>query len=104
MSYTRNYAYLCTHKQNNTRMERKRIELRKLLEAVEKEILKKPNKKVLDRLSLFAGYQDWEGFQKALHGQSGGFSNYDAEDGKYKSPRTDSKVPQTEGDSSHTDD
>ena len=87
-----------------SRMEKKRIELRKLLEAVEKEILKKPNKKVLDRLSLFAGYQDWDGFQKALHGQSGGFSNYDAEGENNKSSRTDRKVPQAKGTPSHTED
>ncbi len=86
------------------RMEKKRIELRKLLEAVEKEILKKPNRKVLDRLSLFAGYQDWDGFQKALHGQSGGFSNYDAEGENNKSSRTNRIVPQVKGDSSHTED
>ena len=51
-------------------MEKKRKALRKLLEAVEKEILKKPDKKALDRLSLFVGFQDWESFQEALHGDS----------------------------------
>ena len=49
-------------------MEKKRLALRKLLEAVEKEILKKPNRKTLDRLSLLAGFQDWDSFQDALHG------------------------------------
>ena len=49
-------------------MEKKRHALRKLLEAVEKEILKKPNRKTLDRLSLLAGFQDWDSFQDALHG------------------------------------
>ena len=49
-------------------MEKKRVALRKLLEAVEKEILRKPDKKVLDRLSLLAGFQDWKSFQDALHG------------------------------------
>ena len=49
-------------------MEKKRLALRKLLEAVEKEILKKPNRKTLDRLSLLAGFQDWDSFQEALHG------------------------------------
>ena len=49
-------------------MEKKRHALRKLLEAVEKEILKKPNRKTLDRLSLLAGFQDWDSFQEALHG------------------------------------
>ncbi len=51
-------------------MEKKRIALRKLLEAVEKEILKRPNRKTLDRLSLLAGFQDWESFQEALHGDN----------------------------------
>ena len=37
-------------------MEKKRLALRKLLEAVEKEILRKPDKKTLDRLSLLAGF------------------------------------------------
>ena len=46
-------------------MEKKRVALRKLLEAVEKEILRKPDKKVLDRLSLLAGFQDWKSFQDA---------------------------------------
>ena len=49
-------------------MENKHFELTKLLSAVEKEVLKKPDRKTLDRLSLLAGFQDWESFQKALHG------------------------------------
>ena len=55
-------------------MEKKRVALRKLLEAVEKEILRKPDKKVLDRLSLLAGFQDWKSFQDALHGDVSAFS------------------------------
>ena len=50
-------------------MEKKRIALRKLMEAVEKELLHKPDKKTLDRLSLLAGFQSWEDFQNALHGE-----------------------------------
>jgi hypothetical protein len=50
-------------------MEKKRLALRKLLEAVEKEILRKPDKKTLDRLSLLAGFQSWDEFQHALHGE-----------------------------------
>ena len=50
-------------------MEKKRIALRKLLEAVEKELLHKPDRKTLDRLSLLAGFQSWEDFQNALHGE-----------------------------------
>ncbi len=52
-------------------MEKKRHALRKLLEAVEKELLQKPNRKTLDRLSLLAGFQDWDSFQDALHGDGG---------------------------------
>ena len=51
-------------------MEKKRHALRKLLEAVEGELLRKPNRKTLDRLSLLAGFQDWDSFQEALHGES----------------------------------
>ncbi len=50
-------------------MEKKRIALRKLMEAVEKELLHRPDKKTLDRLSLLAGFQSWEDFQHALHGE-----------------------------------
>ena len=57
-------------------MEKKRVALRKLLEAVEKEILRKPDKKVLDRLSLLAGFQDWNSFQDALHGEVSADENY----------------------------
>ena len=57
-------------------MEKKRHALRKLLEAVEKEVLKKPNRKTLDHLSLLAGFQDWDSFQEALHGESGGETIY----------------------------
>ena len=57
-------------------MEKKRKALKKLLEAVEKEILRKPDKKALDRLSLFVGFQDWESFQDALHGDASADENY----------------------------
>jgi hypothetical protein len=50
-------------------MEKKRLALRKLMEAVEKELLHKPDRKTLDHLSLLAGFQSWEDFQKALHGE-----------------------------------
>lgn len=56
-------------------MEKKRHALRKLLEVVEKELLQKPNRKTLDRLSLLAGFQDWDSFQEALHGDAGGILN-----------------------------
>ncbi|MBQ9678143.1 MAG: hypothetical protein IJV44_08420 [Prevotella sp.] len=61
----------------NGNMMEKRHALRKLLEAVEKELLHKPNRKTLDRLSLLAGYQDWDSFQNALHGDDDGESNYE---------------------------
>ena len=57
-------------------MEKKRLALRKLLEAVEHELLRKPNRKTLDRLSLLAGYQDWDSFQRALHGDDDGESKF----------------------------
>ncbi|MBP5338374.1 MAG: hypothetical protein J6Z14_03580 [Prevotella sp.] len=58
-------------------MENKRIALRKLMEAVEKELLRKPNHKTLDRLSLLVGFQDWNSFQDALHGDADGKTNYE---------------------------
>lgn len=60
-------------------MEKKRIALKKLLEAVEKELLRKPNRKTLDRLSLLAGFQDWDSFQDAIHGDADGNTNYNPE-------------------------
>ena len=57
-------------------MEKKRVALRKLLEAVEKEIIRKPDKKTLDRLSLLVGFQDWDSFQDALHGDVSADENY----------------------------
>ena len=62
------FSYFCSLKDMIV-MEKKRIALRKLLEAVEKELLHKPDKKTLDRLSLLAGFQSWEDFQNALHGE-----------------------------------
>ena len=57
-------------------MEKKRQALRKLLEAVEKEIIRKPDRKTLDRLSLLVGFQDWDSFQDALHGDASADENY----------------------------
>lgn len=70
-------------------------ELHKLREAIEREVnwkpakipalqkvtsmlhgIEKPKKETLDRLSLFVGFQDWEGFQKAIHGETGAEENY----------------------------
>ena len=50
--------------------------LRKLLAAVEKELLHKPDRKTLDHLSMLAGFQSWESFQDALHGDAGADENY----------------------------
>ena len=68
----------------NGNMMKKRHALRKLLEAVEHELLKKPNRKTLDRLSLLAGFQDWDSFQEALHGEGDGEENYDVGEKKGK--------------------
>ncbi|MBR6277080.1 MAG: hypothetical protein IKR31_09160 [Prevotella sp.] len=57
-------------------MEKKREALKKLLQAVEKEILRKPDRKTLDRLSLLAGFQSWDSFQDALHGDTSADENY----------------------------
>jgi len=57
----------------------KHLALKKLMEAVEKELLHKPNRKTLDRLSLLVGFQDWDSFQDALHGDADGSTNYEAE-------------------------
>ena len=62
-------------------MEKKRRALRKLLEAVEHELLKR---KTLDRLSLLAGFQDWDSFQEALHGEGDGEENFEVTAGQKK--------------------
>ena len=86
--FSENVVYLqqrlCSTQRNQIAMEKKRIELRKLLEAVEKEVLRKPRQETLDHLALFAGYQDWDGFLNALHGDSEGLSNYEEGPLKYK--------------------
>jgi hypothetical protein len=61
-------------------MEKKRLALKKLLVAVEKELLHKPDRKTLDRLSLLVGFQDWESFQEALHGETSADENYRTKD------------------------
>lgn len=42
-----------------------------LLLKVEHKLIKtiheKPSKEALDRLAIFAGFQDWESFQKEIH-------------------------------------
>jgi hypothetical protein len=63
-------------------MEQKRKALKKLLAAVEKELLHKPNRKTLDRLSLLVGFQDWDSFQDALQGDADAQTNYEITDKK----------------------
>ena len=72
-------------------MEKKLFELRKLKNAIEKERRKKllkpialkkvlayiqgkekPKQKTLDRISLFGGFQNWESFKEAVHGEDDG--------------------------------
>lgn len=57
-------------------MEKRQFAVKKLLEAVERELMRRPNQKTLDRLSLLAGFQDWESFQHALHGDADSSANY----------------------------
>ena len=80
-------------------MEKKHWELKKLREAIEREMswkpakplalkkvmgyihgIEKPKKETLDKLSLFVGFQDWGSFQKALHGEADASENYDEGD------------------------
>lgn len=80
-------------------MENLQRELAKLCEAIEKNVVKKPmralaldklggylrgmekpSRETLDRLSLLAGFQSWESFRDALHGDADGATNY--RDGK----------------------
>lgn len=77
-------------------MEKKHWELRKLFEAVEREVrrkpanasalkkitgylqgLEKPKVETLDRLALFAGFQDWASFRDALYGDADAETNFD---------------------------
>lgn len=59
-------------------MEKKHLALKKLMTAVEKELLHKPNRKTLDRLSLLVGFQDWDSFQEALQGEADARTNYES--------------------------
>lgn len=57
-------------------MEKKRLALRRLLAAVEKELLHKPDRRTLDHLSMLAGFQNWDSFQDALHGETSADENF----------------------------
>ena len=54
-------------------------ELHKLREAIEREVNWKPAK-IPALQSLFVGFQDWEGFQKAIHGETSAEENYSMKD------------------------
>ena len=76
-------------------MEQKRFALKRLFETVERELeripakvfaldrltryikgVEKPSRETLDRISLLVGFQSWESFQKALHGNTDSEENY----------------------------
>lgn len=80
-------------------MERKKWELKKLFEAVEHGLghiptkihateklanylkgTEKPKRETLDRISLLVGFQDWESFKEALHGDDDGQMSYGEEE------------------------
>lgn len=84
-------------------MEKRHWELRKLLEAIEKEVSvkpakipalkkvtnfihgkEKPKKETLDRLALFVGFQDWDSFRDALYGDANAATNYEEKENPSK--------------------
>ena len=46
----------------------------------------KPTKKTLNKLALFVGYQSWDDFHEALHGDDDGNLNYEVEEEKKSDP------------------
>lgn len=93
-------------------MEKKHWELSKLRDAIEREknwkplkplamkkVLaylqghEKPKKEVLDRISLFVGFQDWDSFRDALHGNADASTNFED---AIEEKETDTPVSQTE--------
>lgn len=79
-------------------MEKRNNELRRLLEAVERQFtkhpfktlatgkltrylrgLEKPKRETLDKISLFVGFQDWKTFQSTLHGEDDGQGHFGEE-------------------------
>ncbi|WP_077195569.1 hypothetical protein [Prevotella ihumii] len=60
-------------KQHHIHLEAK--SLRKLWTYVH--TAEKPSKKTLDRLALFAGFQNWKDLQTAIHGDSDGQINFE---------------------------
>ena len=80
-------------------MNRKRWALRQLLTVVEDKIsrdklnpksfkkfwravstLEKPKEGILDRLSLFAGFQDWDSFKETLYGDTDAQVNWEGDE------------------------
>lgn len=37
----------------------------------------KPKRETLDKLSLLLGFQNWDSFKEALHGENDGMENYE---------------------------
>lgn len=42
--------------------------------------IEKPKKETLDKLSLFVGFQDWDSFRNALHGDADAGTNFSGEE------------------------
>lgn len=92
-------------------MEKRHWELRKLRDAIESEKnwkpakpaalkkvmsylhgLEKPKKETLDKLSLFVGFQDWESFQTALHGEAPASENFTRQHDPADANTTNTKI------------
>lgn len=43
-----------------------RHDIKTLLGKVENKLAKKPSKELLDKLAIFAGFQDWESFREEV--------------------------------------
>ncbi len=82
-------------------MDRKHLALKQLLNSVDSKINKeninpkllrklwkyisekeKPNKDVLDKISLLIGFQDWESFKETIYGDTDAQVNYEGDDDK----------------------
>ena len=46
----------------------------------------KPSRQTLDKLALLAGFQSWDDFHEALHGDDDGNLNYEVEEEKKSDP------------------
>lgn len=52
--------------------------------------INRPSDKMLDTLSMFAGFQSWEDFRKTIHGETDGQINFNSEQ---KQPTSSQKKP-----------